>query len=115
MSGSTSKKTFLNYEVTPHYDAVLNYLLPSVFSCILYILVFSSDVGMVFRHYKDDNPIWASVTLFVMYLPAIISYVLIVSDWLLWPEMYGCSLLNITWFTIKTLEHLLFPVWAMWR
>ncbi|RZC36893.1 uncharacterized protein BDFB_005785, partial [Asbolus verrucosus] len=96
-------------------DAYVNYLVPSITSLILYMFLFASDSALVFRHYKDDNPIWASLTLFLMYLPSLCSYILIVSDWELWPEMVGCGLTNFLWFLLKTLQHMFFPVWAMWR
>jgi hypothetical protein len=119
MSANSDKKrlrrTLLNYELTPRQDALVNYLLPSVSSLILFILLFASDSALVFRHYKDENPIWAHVTLFIMFFPSLCSYMMIISSWELWPHMYGCGLENFAWFLIKTLEHLFYPVWAMWR
>ncbi|XP_044266353.1 uncharacterized protein LOC123012471 [Tribolium madens] len=109
------RKTFLNYELTPRQDIIINYFIPSVCSFLLYIFLFASDCVVVFRHYKDEDPIWASVTLFIIYFPSLCSYIVVTSSWELWPEMEGCGCDNFLWWLIKTLEHLLFPVWAIWR
>lgn len=112
---SNLPKTFINYELTPRQNVIINHFIPSICSLLLYILLFASDSVLVFRHYKDEDPIWASVTLFIIYLPSLCSYIVIISSWELWPKMEGCGCDNFLWWLIKTLEHLLFPVWAMWR
>ncbi|KAJ8912120.1 hypothetical protein NQ315_013209 [Exocentrus adspersus] len=115
VANNKSKKTLLGYELSEREDAVINYLVPSVCACLLYIFIIASDIAVIFCHYKNNNPIWGSLTIFLMYLPPLGSYIIIVSNWELWPEEEGCGMENIKWFTWKTVEHILFPVWNMWR
>ncbi|CAG9839200.1 unnamed protein product [Diabrotica balteata] len=109
------KQTLLGYELTSCEDAIVNYLVPSVSACILYILLIAVDVGVIFSHFKNDDPIWASLTLFILYVPALISFVLVVSNWALWPEFESCGRENMIWFWTKLGEHFFFPVWSIWR
>lgn len=112
---SVKKKTLLGYELSPHIDALVNYLIPSLCACVLYMLLIATDVAVTISQYRNGDPIWSSLTLFFMYLPVIGSFIIIVSNWELWPEFEGCGRDNIIWFWTKTFEHLLFPCWSMWR
>ncbi|XP_018577197.1 uncharacterized protein LOC108915611 [Anoplophora glabripennis] len=108
-------KVLLGYKLSSHQDALVNYLVPSICACLLYIFIIATDIAVIFCHYKNGDPIWASLTIFIMYLPLLGSFIIIISNWDLWPELVGCGIENIKWFVIKTLEHLLFPIWSMWR
>lgn len=109
------KKTLLGYELTHHQDAWVNYLVPSVGACVVYTFLIASDIATFVSHYRNGDPIWGSLTLFFMYLPVLASFIIIISNWELWPEFEGCGRNNVIWFWIKVLEHLFFPVWSMWR
>lgn len=109
------KTTLLGYELTSYQNAIVNYLVPSIAACILYVFIIAIDVAVIFTHFKNDDPIWGSLTLFVMYLPTLISFIIIVSNWELWPEFEECSRTNTIWFCVKIVEHLFFPIWNMWR
>lgn len=112
---SRQKKTLLGYELTVYQDAVLNYLIPSLSACLLYMILIASDSAVIFSHFKNNDPIWGSLSLFFMYLPVLASFIIITSSWELWPEFDGCGRNNLIWFWVKTAEHLLFPFWSMWR
>lgn len=112
---SVKKSTILGYELTPRQDAWVNYLVPSIGACFLYMFLVASDISVVISHSRNGDPIWSLLTLFFMFLPVLGSFVIIVSNWELWPEFEGCGRENIIWFWTKILEHLLFPVWSMWR
>ncbi|XP_066260718.1 uncharacterized protein [Euwallacea similis] len=108
-------KTLFGYELTPRQNLLLNHLLPSVLASLLFIFIIAADIGVIFRHYKDDDPIWASLTLFCMYLPALGSLVIILTDADYWPDPENMTKENFVWMIKKILGHLLFPVWSMWR
>ncbi|CAH1186242.1 unnamed protein product [Phyllotreta striolata] len=110
-----ANRMLLGYELTPRQDALVNHLVPSLGACILYVLLIAGDVGVIFRHYKDDDPIWGSLTLFILYVPVLASFIIVISNWELWPEFESCSRNNLIWFWTKVAEHLLFPIWSMWR
>ncbi|CAH1963147.1 unnamed protein product [Acanthoscelides obtectus] len=109
------KNYILGYELTSHQSAIVNHLVPSSCACILYISIIATDAGVCFSHLQNEDFIWASLSLFIMYLPALCSYVIVISNWELWPEFQGCGRDNFTWFWMKTAQHLFFPAWSMWR
>ncbi|XP_066157830.1 uncharacterized protein [Euwallacea fornicatus] len=108
-------KTLFGYELTPRQNLLLNHLLPSVLASLLFIFIIAADIGVIFRHCKDDDPIWASLTLFCMYLPVIGSLIIILTDADYWPDPENMTRENCAWMMKKILGHLLFPVWSMWR
>ncbi|CAG9813974.1 unnamed protein product [Phaedon cochleariae] len=112
---NNKKSTLLGYELTPRQDALINHLVPAISASTLYIFLIAADVAVIVSHYRNGDPIWASLTLFFMFLPVLCSFVIIVSNWELWPEFEDCGKANMLWFWRKTFEHLFFPVWNMWR
>ncbi|KAF5283779.1 hypothetical protein FQA39_LY17217 [Lamprigera yunnana] len=107
--------TLLGYELNVHQFIIANYLVPSVSSCFLYIVHFAFDFGVAYRHFYENNPIWGGLTLFFMYLPAISCYTLTISLLELWPKLEGCGGENTKWCLMKTLQHVFFPIWSIWR
>ncbi|XP_017769825.1 PREDICTED: uncharacterized protein LOC108557701 [Nicrophorus vespilloides] len=109
------KLTVLGYELTAKQNAYLNYLLPSVFGCAMYVVHFAVDLGLVYRLYKEDEAIWAGLSIFFMYLPALACFTLTVSSCDMWPEYerFGCK--SFKWIVTKIIEHAFFPIWSMWR
>lgn len=107
--------TVLGYELNSKQNACFNYLLPAIFWCSMYILHFASDLVLAHRHHIEEDPIWASLTLFFMYLPVIGCFVLTVSSIEMWPDYDECTLSNVKWLSVKILQHLFFPIWTMWR
>ncbi|XP_026826696.1 uncharacterized protein LOC105274442 isoform X1 [Ooceraea biroi] len=61
----------------------LIFLLPAVINCLIYIVHFSADLVVAIQHFKEENPIWGSCTLAIMYAPALMYFILTVSrpDW----------------------------------
>lgn len=114
---SKDVKTLLTYKLTPLQDAIVNYLVPSVGSCLLFAFTLAADIALIHRHFKDEHPTWAHLILWLMYLPVAGSLVLIVTDWDLWPrdEEIKNRMTRCLWLFGKVLEHVFFPVWMMWR
>lgn len=109
------QKTILGYDLTPKQDVYLNYLFPTLAACVLYVLQFSSDLVLAYRHFRDENPIWASLTLLFMFLPVLGCFIITISLWELWPEYEGCGMTNVRWAVLKVFQHCFFPIWSMWR
>lgn len=109
------KPQLLGYDLTAKQDVWVNYLLPTFGACLLFILHFASDLVLTYRHFVEENPIWASLTLFFMYLPVLGCFVITISSWELWPKYEGCGWTNIKWALLKILQHVFFPIWSMWR
>lgn len=109
------KLNVLGFNLSSKQNVYVNYLLPSIIGCLFYVFLFAVDFVTFYRHLRDDNPIWASLTLLFLYMPVIGCFILIVSSWELWPELDGFSFRNIKWFMFKFMQHLFFPLWSMWR
>ncbi|ENN77182.1 hypothetical protein YQE_06320, partial [Dendroctonus ponderosae] len=70
------------------------------------MLIVATDIGVIFRHYKDGDPIWASLTLFCMFLPAMGSLIITLTDWDYWPEPEnGMTSDNSYWLYKKIIGH----------
>lgn len=108
-------KTFLGYELNAIQDIYFNYLTPTLIGALFYIVHFTGDVATSYRHFYDGNPVWGSLTLLFIYLPVILCFIIVISSWELWAEQDGCGPNNIKWALFKIAQHLLFPIWSMWR
>ncbi|KAF5277700.1 hypothetical protein FQR65_LT03680 [Abscondita terminalis] len=108
-------RTLLGYEINSYQYVIFNYLVPSILSCLLYIVHFACDFAVSYRHFYEKNPIWGSMSILFMFLPSLSCYILTISSLELWPKFEGCGNENIRWCLIKTLQHVFFPVWSMWR
>lgn len=115
VSAKYVNKTLLGWKLTSFQDVLVNYLIPSICACFLYIFIIACDVAVIFRHYKDEQHLWAHLTITFMFLPAIGSYLLIITDIDLWPEEVFQTRANFKWFILKFVQHALFPIWNMWR
>ncbi|KAF2898950.1 hypothetical protein ILUMI_07211 [Ignelater luminosus] len=107
--------TVLGYEVDTRQNVIANHLVPSIIGCLFYIIHFACDFTVAYRHFREDNSVWGSLTIFFMFLPVLGCYILIISSWELWPEYEKCGLTNVKWVLLKTAQHMYFPVWSMWR
>ncbi|XP_060518060.1 uncharacterized protein LOC132696931 [Cylas formicarius] len=114
-TSSKRLKNLLGYELNFTEDATVNYLVPAASASVLYMFIIAGDIAVIFRHYKDYNPIWGNLTLSIMYLPALGSYLFILSNSDYWPQAPLLRKENIIWLLKKTSAHLLFPIWSMWR
>ncbi|GJQ86601.1 hypothetical protein Trydic_g7834 [Trypoxylus dichotomus] len=109
------KRTILGYDLNSDQNIWANYLIPSVVGCLLFILLTAADIGVAYAHFREGNPIWASLTLFFLYLPVLGCYIWCITSLELWPQVEGMGFENINWFLLKTLQHLFFPIWGAWR
>ncbi|KRT86406.1 hypothetical protein AMK59_160, partial [Oryctes borbonicus] len=92
-----------------------NYLIPSVIGCLLFILQTAADIGVVYSHFRENNPIWASLTISFLYCPVLGCLIWCTTSLELWPQIDGMGFENINWLLLKILQHVLFPVWGVWR
>lgn len=108
-----SPNTILGWPISEKLQVYWCYLIPTVSSCLIYVLYIASDIVLVYEHFLAENPHFAAATLFFLYLPALFCYVFTLTSIELWPQNKD-FIYFIGWIVIKTIEHLLFPVWAMY-
>lgn len=107
--------TFLHYPLNKKQDIKHNLLIPLCVSCVVYMIHFAADIVLAYQHHNTENEFYRSLTLLWVFLPVIASFVLTVSNLKLWPEEEGFGRLSFKWLGVRILQHLLFPVWAMFR
>ncbi|KAL3281168.1 hypothetical protein HHI36_004386 [Cryptolaemus montrouzieri] len=112
---STKPNKILGFPLSAKQDVLINYLVPSIGGCALYIFLFATDIALTHRYFKDDESVWAWTTYGIMYLPAFGSCLIIMYSAELRPELKLCGKKNLIWYLCKLTLHLLFPVWALWR
>lgn len=107
--------TLLKYPLTRKQYVICYYLVPYCFSSALYIINYTADTVLSYQHYDEGDSYHASLTLFWTFVPAIACFFLGVTNLELWPNEEKCGVLSWKWFGIRFIQHLLFPIWAMFR
>ncbi|XP_033232151.1 uncharacterized protein LOC117183096 isoform X2 [Belonocnema kinseyi] len=94
----------------------LVFLIPTLVNCILYVLNFSADLVVSVQHFREDNPIWGCITIGLIYLPAIVYFVLTVSrpDWWMTDDD-KVSKGAFAWFGLQLCHLIAFPLFALYR
>lgn len=106
--------TLLRKQLTNKQQVWSNYLVPNFMTSLIYILNFAADLCLAIQHYREEDYVSAFITFFLTYIPAISSFFFTLSNVDAWPgENFSCG--NVKWLFGKFGEHLLFPVWAMYR
>lgn len=94
----------------------LIFLVPAVISCLIYIVHFSSDLVVAIEHFKDNNPIWGSCTLTIIYAPALSYFILTVSRpdwWMTDDDKVSKGVLG--WFGLQVCHLIGFVFFALYR
>lgn len=107
--------TLLQTRLTLKQQVYWNYLLPISLTTLIYILNFAADTCLVLQHKRDEQYFFAFVTSAWIHLPVVGSFFLTMSNVDIWPQQQGFGKENLRWLCIKVLQHLFFPVWAMYR
>lgn len=94
----------------------LTFLIPTLLSCILYVLNFSADLVVAIQHFREDNPIWGCCTLAIIYLPALVYFILTVSrpDWWMTDDD-KVTKGALSWFALQLCHLIAFPLFALYR
>lgn len=106
--------SILGYKLNSQQNALLNYLVPSLLGTLFHITHLAIDLGCVFSQHREGNTLWGGLTVLILYVPVLGSYLLTMTAWESWPGQ-NCSGENVKYFFKKLAQHLLFPAWNMWR
>ncbi|XP_034174912.1 uncharacterized protein LOC117601823 [Osmia lignaria lignaria] len=74
---------FLQIPLKSTEQIYLVFLIPTLISCMIYIIHFSADLVVAEQHFRENNPVWGCCTIGFIYAPAIAYFMLTVSrpDW----------------------------------
>lgn len=104
----------LGYSVKTRWQISLNYLLPSICELLVYITVIVVDSALVYQHILDESYLWAWITLTVVIVPAVLTFVCVmVSDQ--WPAEEGLGAERKKFFRRQLFNLILFPIAAIYR
>ncbi|XP_012286086.1 uncharacterized protein LOC105702809 [Orussus abietinus] len=94
----------------------LVFLIPTLLSCIIYIVHFSSDLVVAIQHFREEHSAWGCYTIGLMYAPAIAYFGLTVSrpDWWM-TEDDKLSKGVVQWFLLQLCHLIAFPLFALYR
>jgi len=94
----------------------LIFLLPAVINCLIYIVHFSADLVVAIQHFKEENPIWGSCTLAIMYAPALTYFILTISrpDWWMTDDD-KISKGILSWFILQLCQLMGFVFYVLYR
>ncbi|XP_014471707.1 PREDICTED: uncharacterized protein LOC106742877 [Dinoponera quadriceps] len=94
----------------------LIFLVPAVISCFVYIVHFSADLVVAIQHFKENNPLWGSCTLIIMYAPALVYFILTISRpdwWMTDDDKVSKGVLG--WFALQMCHFVGFVFFALYR
>ena len=104
----------LGYGVKTKWQITLNYLIPSIVELLVFITIIVVDSALVYQHIVDENYLWAWITLGIVVVPAILTFIcVILSDQ--WPieDVFGCE--RRKFFGKQIINLLFFPLAATYR
>lgn len=107
---------FLQIPLKSTEQIYLIFLIPTIITCVIYIIHFSADLVVVIQHFKENNIIWACCTIIFMYAPAIAYFMLTVSrpDW--WMSNDDKLTKSIfCWFCLQFCHLVGFVLFALYR
>ncbi|XP_014204092.1 uncharacterized protein LOC106636260 [Copidosoma floridanum] len=94
----------------------LVFLVPTIISCLVYVLHFAADLVVALQHYRENNPAWACITVGFMYAPAVAYFVLTISrpDWWMTDDdkLHKGAFL---WCLMQIAKLVAFPFFALYR
>lgn len=104
----------LGLSVKTRWQISLNYLIPCVVELLVYISVMVIDGALVYQHLYDRKNLYASITLGVIIVPSILTFICVMlSDQ--WPVEFGCGSQKTKFFARQVTNLFLFPLFAVYR
>jgi len=119
MDGKTSvldriPQQIMGYTLTVKQQIWVYFLLATGFKSAIYTFDLASGIAVVNEHYQAGYYGWGTITLFLMYFPSLVFFILIVSRPDLWDEQDGI-LGAAKWFGYRIAQLLAYPIWVMYR
>lgn len=109
----------LGLRVKSRWQIVLHYLLPSVMELIVYVSLSTIDIGVAYRHWTDRHRLYALITLALILVPALLTFVCVMlsDQWPLTEEGGGCCGSKSHWhfFALQLVNLVCFPIAAIYR
>lgn len=104
----------LGFSVKTRWQITLNYMIPSIIELIIYITVIVVDGALVYQHMLDKNYLLAWITMGIVIVPAIFTFICVmVSDQ--WPIEEGFGSEKRKFLYRQIINLVVFPIGALYR
>lgn len=104
----------LGYSIKTKWQITLNYLIPCIVEVLVYITVIVVDSSLVYQHISDQNFLWAWITLAIVIVPALLTFIcVVVSDQ--WPIEEGFRSEKRKFLLRHIVNLFFFPIGAIYR
>lgn len=104
----------LGYSIKTKWQITLNYLIPCIVEVLVYITVIVVDGALVYQHILDQNYLWAWITLGIVIVPALLTFIcVVVSDQ--WPIEEGFRSEKRRFLLRQIVNLFFFPIGAIYR
>jgi hypothetical protein len=109
-------KVILGRSVKTRTQIALTYLVPPILELLVYVVLIPTDFFVVAQLSIDDHHVWAMMTLSFIWLPAFLSFLVVLVTPSQWPVPTAyCTKMNFCFFWRLVLHLLFFPVAAIYR
>lgn len=104
----------LGFSVKTRWQISLNYLIPSIIELLVYIAVVVVDGALVYQHILDQNYLWAWITISIVIIPVILTFICeMASDQ--WPVEEGFGSEKKKFLSRQIFNLIFFPIGAIYR
>jgi hypothetical protein len=110
----TIPQQILGFNLTVIQQIWVYFLMGIGFKSAIYIFDLASGIAVVNEHYQAGYYGWGTITLFLMYFPSFVFFIIIVSRPHLWDEQDGIPG-TAKWFGCRIAQLLAYPIWVMYR
>jgi hypothetical protein len=90
------------------------FIIATIFKSAIYAFDLASGIAVVNEHYQAGFYGWGTITLFLMYFPSLVFFIIIVSRPDLWDGQDGIPG-TAKWFGYRIAQLLVYPIWVMYR
>lgn len=91
------------------------FVVPTALCCVIYIADIATDIALVERHYSDSRYVAGTLTLALIYAPAIIFFAITLADDSKWPPLEEGPTRRLGFFLKQLILLIFFPIHAMHR
>jgi len=110
----TIPQQILGFTLTAELQIWVYFLLATLFKSAIYAFDLASGISVVNELYKAGFYDWGTITLFLMYFPSLVFFIIIVSRPDLWDAQDGIPG-TAKWFGYRVAQLLAYPIWVMYR
>lgn len=108
-------KHVLGYKIQTREKILFTFLVPASLELVAYLIQFLADIGVTIQLFRDHEDTYAWLTLMLVLLPPIVTFIIIITSPWQWPESKGCNAESAKFLFRQILNVTLFPIGTILR